>query len=100
MLIAGDTLQEKLGFTEDAQNQGDKVGKPSKRSHLCSIDLGAGGCVACINIEAAVQGPISNGGRALGISSILAGSACMPCIEGEPRLGMLLHRLSSMNLYF
>ncbi|CAL5220785.1 g2854 [Coccomyxa viridis] len=26
---AGDTLQEKLGFTEDADNQGSKIGKPS-----------------------------------------------------------------------
>jgi len=33
--LAGDTLQEKLGFTEDAQNQGNKVGLPSKFSRNC-----------------------------------------------------------------
>lgn len=27
---AGDTLQEKLGFTEDAQNQGAKIGEPGE----------------------------------------------------------------------
>ena len=29
-LYAGDTLQEKLGFTEDAQNQGSKIGQQSR----------------------------------------------------------------------
>ena len=57
---AGDTLQEKLGFTEDAQNQGAKIGQPGEHlplhdyrpsqqdpymllahCHLCSVQMSA-----------------------------------------------------------